>query len=373
MNCKICNQPIRNDLLVYNNMPSIAQNLPDKNNLYADKGVDLQICQCEFCGTIQLNNAPVPYYREVIRATGVSEEMKQFRASQFSDFINKFNLHGKKIIEIGCGAGDNLPVMENCGADSYGLEYSEKSVQRAKSAGLKVIKGFVDSSNYKISDTLFDGFYTLNFLEHSPNPVETLKGVYNNLSDEAYGIVEVPGTDVFLEKGIFYEFMLDHLFYFTKDTLNTVLQLSGFEVLSCDLVWHDYIISATVRKKKPLDLSYMERLRRNMVSQIDDYINSHESVAVWGASHQAFFIMAMLNNAEKLKYVVDSAEFKQGKYTPVSHIPIVAPAKIHTDPVKAIIVMAGSYSDEVAHYIKAHFDENIQISVLRNYGLEIIR
>jgi len=142
-------------------MPSIAQNLPDENDLYADKGVDLQICQCEFCGTIQLNNDPVPYYREVIRATGVSEEMKQFRTSQFSGFIDKFNLQGKKIIEIGCGNGDNLHILKNCGVEPYGLEYSEKSVLAAKSMGLKVYQGFVDSNSYKISDMLFDGFYVI--------------------------------------------------------------------------------------------------------------------------------------------------------------------------------------------------------------------
>jgi len=375
MNCRICGRSPLSELSVYGNMPSVAQNLPDEGALRSDRGVDLRICQCEFCGVIQLDNDPVPYYREVIRATGVSDEMRQFRSSQFSEFIDRFGLHGKKIIEIGCGSGENLRILKERDAEPYGLEYSEKSIITAKSMGLNVYRGFVDSSDYKISDTLFDGFYTFSYLEHLPNPTEMLRGVYNNLSDGAYGIVEVPNTDMFLKEGVFYEFMLDHLFYFTKDTLNTVLQLSGFEVLSCNLVWHDYIISATVRKKKRLDLSYMENLRQNIISQIDAYIDSREpgSVAVWGASHQAFFIMAMLNNVRKLKYVVDSAEFKQGKYTPVSHIPIVAPRKAASDRVEAIIVMAGSYSDEVISHIRGRFNDGIGISVLRPHGLEIIR
>lgn len=374
MNCRICNCSIDKTLLVYNNMPCVAQNLPTEDNLKNDKGVDLKICQCGSCGTIQLDNEPVSYYREVIRAASVSDEMRQFRNTQFSDFIKKFNLYGKKIIEIGCGKGENLPLLKSCGANPFGLEYSEKSVLVAESMGLKACQGFVDSSGYRITGMPFDAFCMFSFLEHLPNPVETLRGISNNLSDNAHGIVEVPNTDMFLESGLFYEFMLDHLFYFTKDTLNTVLQLSGYEVLSINLVRDDYIISAEVKKRKKIELSYLEKLKNDLITGIDDYIDSYEpnKVAVWGASHQALFILAMLRNAVRLKYVVDSADFKQGKYTPVSHIPIVSPEKIKTDPIEAVIVMAAGYSDEVAHLIKERYGNALKISILRPDGLEFV-
>jgi hypothetical protein len=221
---------------------------------------------------------------------------------------------------------------------------------------------------------LFDGFYTLNFLEHLPNPLETLRGIYNNLSDNAYGIVEVPNTDMLLNRGVFYDFVLDHLFYFTKDTLKVLLQLSGYEVLSCNNVWNDNIISAVVQKRKKLDLSCFENQKEVVITQIEEYISGYEPyrVAVWGASHQALFILAMLKNAQYIKYVVDSAKFKQGRYTPVSHIPIVEPESIRKDPVEAVIVMASSFSDEVVRYIEEQFDGNMKISVLRTYGLEVI-
>ena len=374
MNCRICTYPIDKTLLVYNNMPSVAQNLPTEADLQNDKGVDLRVCQCGSCGTIQLDNEPVSYYREVIRAAGVSNEMRQFRSAQFSDFFNKFNLHGKKFIEIGCGKAENLPLLKNCGAIPYGLEYSEKSVLAVEAMGLNVHRGFVDSSGYRITGMPFDAFCSFSFLEHLPNPVETLRGISNNLCENAYGIVEVPNTDMFLESGLFYEFMLDHLFYFTKDTLNTVLQLSGYEVLNINLVRDNYIISAEVKKRKKNDLSYLEKSRSDLINGIDDYINSYEpsKIAVWGASHQALFILAMLKNSAHLKYVVDSADFKQGKYTPVSHIPIVSPDKIKTDPVEAVIIMAAGYSDEVARLIKERYGNTLKISILRPDGLEFV-
>ena len=68
-------------------MPSAAQHLPDVNNLKDDESVTLEVFQCSGCGLVQLSNKPVDYYREVIRAAGISNEMKQFRNKQFRNFI----------------------------------------------------------------------------------------------------------------------------------------------------------------------------------------------------------------------------------------------------------------------------------------------
>ena len=46
--------------------------------------------------------------------------------------------------------------------------------------------------------------------------------------------------------------------------------------------------------------------------------------------------------------------------------------RLKTDPVDAIIVMAASYSDEVAKKIKKNFNKNIKISILREHSLEIL-
>ena len=76
--------------------------------------------------------------------------------------------------------------------------------------------------------------------------------------------------------------------------------------------------------------------------------------------------------ADKVEYVVDSATFKQGKYTPATHVPIVSPDKLDSDPVDAVIVMAAGYSDEVAKIIRQKYDRNISVSILRNFRLEIV-
>lgn len=372
--CRVCGNVLFNEpLLRYENMPQAAQFLPDVNSLERDKGITIEVCQCSGCGLVQLNNDPVPYYKDVIRASAFSEEMKGFRINQFSKFVEDYGLKGKKIIEIGCGRGEYLLLMQNVGADAFGLEHLEESVRYCNNTGLKVSQGFVDRESYEISNAPFDGFFIMNFLEHLPDPNSTLRGVYNNLSDEAIGLIEVPNFDMILQKKLFSEFTLDHLFYFKKDNLITTLKLNGFEVIELKEVWYDYIISAIVKKGRKLDMSRFLEYQLQFKRTIDEYIQrfAQKRVAIWGAGHQALSFISLMDIADKVKYVVDSAPFKQGKYTPVTHLPIMSPETLRSDPVDAIIVMAASYSDEVARSIRRNFEIKINIAILRDYGLEV--
>lgn len=373
--CRVCgNKFFKEPLLRYKNMPRAAQFLPDAESLESDKGINLEVCQCSGCGLVQLSNDPVPYYKEVIRASAFSEEMKDFRMKQFNSFIRKFSLKGKKIIEIGCGRGEHLFLMQQFGVEAYGLEYSAESVMQCVKNGLKVSRGFLENSTGKLNYAPFDAFFILNFLEHLPDPNSILGGIYNNLTDGAVGLVEVPNFDMILRNKLFSEFISDHLFYFTKETLNTTLSLNGFEVIKSSEVWHDYIISAVVKKRKRLDLSHFHKYQTKVQQEIEEYISrfKDKKVAIWGAGHQALAIIALVDLADKIKYVVDSAPFKQSKHTPATHIRIVSPDTLDSDPVDAIIVMAASYSDEVARIIQQKFDRNINIAILRDFGLEVV-
>jgi len=373
--CRVCNHEFFEEpLLRYEKMPKAAQFMPDAEVLESDKGVDLEICQCSGCGLVQLSNEPVFYYKEVIRAVAFSKEMKDFRMKQFNSLVQKYSLKGKKVIEIGCGCGEYLSLMQQVGVDAYGLEHSEESVMQCIKNGLKVSKGFIQSSNCRLNYAPFDTFYILNFLEHLPDPNSTLRGIYNNLTDDAIGLVEVPNFDMILRNKLFSEFIGDHLFYFTMETLNTTLRLNGFEIIDCNEVWHEYIISAIVKKRGKLDISHFYAYQAKLKNEIEEYIRRYKEkkVAIWGAGHQALSVISLINLADKIKYVVDSAPFKQGKYTPATHIPIVSPDALDSDPVEAVIIMAASYSDEVARIIRQKFDRNINISILRDFGLEVI-
>ena len=85
--CRVCERPLFDPaLLHYANMPRVAQFLPDQSSVQSDSGLDLHIWQCTGCGLVQLSDDPVYYYQDVIRAAGLSEEMRAFRLEQFRGF-----------------------------------------------------------------------------------------------------------------------------------------------------------------------------------------------------------------------------------------------------------------------------------------------
>jgi len=371
--CRVCGRALFEEpLLQYANMPRVAQFFPDRSTVGADTGLDLGVFQCAGCGLVQLRTEPVPYYKQVVRAAGLSEEMRAFRAKQFGRFVEKFSLAGRKVIEIGCGRGEYLSIMRDAGTDAFGVEYAPASVAACAQAGLKVSEAFVETPETVLPNAPFDAFMILNFLEHLPDPGATLRGIHANLAPGGVGLVEVPNFDMILREQLFAEFTSDHLFYFTADTLTTTLSLNGFDVVECTEEWHDYVLSATVRKRERLDLSAFHAHHARLRDDVHAWVRRFTpgKVAVWGAGHQALALLSLLGLEQSIRYVVDSAPFKQGKFTPATHLPIVAPSTLESDPVEAVLIMAAAYSDEVARQVRERFRSDLHVAIWRESGLQ---
>lgn len=368
--CRCCKAAITEEqrILHYSDMPGMAQNFPDDTNLAQDTGTDLNLYQCPYCGMIQISGNPVSYYKDVIRASAVSDEMRSFRRQYFQDYVDKYNLTGKKLIEIGCGKGEFLSLMNETGVEGYGIEHCAEYVSACTDAGLRVQQGYMESSAL-LEGAPFDGFFIMNFLEHAPDPNDFLKTIHGNLKEGAIGLIEVPNTDLIIDNLMFSEFIADHLLYFTRDTLRLLLEKNGFEVLECNAVWHDYCLAAVVQKRNIINLDRFTEQQNKITKEIHAFINEHERVAIWGAGHQALAAIALTGIKDKVRFVVDSADFKQNKYTPGTHLRIVAPETIARENIEAVLVMAASYSDEVAAIIEEKYP-GVKIAILRENQLE---
>ncbi len=383
--CILCGQPLEGTkLLTLSGMPSSAQNIPAADEVDTDQAVTLNLHQCKNCGLVQLDNEPVDYYRDVIRSVGYSSTMAELRASQYKHLIETYHLEGKKFLEVGCGRGEFLKVLGQFPVEAYGIEHSEKLVNEAEE-GIPVTCGFPETENTVLGQNgPYDAFLTFNFLEHQPKPGVMLDCIYNNLTCQGIGLVTVPSLEYSLQHDGYYELIRDHIAYYTLDTLRYLMEHHGFQVLE-EMSKKDMLamivrkipkeeMEVPKREVKAVDLSGLEGnlecLRRQMEEIRADLDKRQETLAVWGASHQAFTLIATTCLKEKAEYIIDSAPFKQGRFAPASHLPIVAPDYISSHPTDVILIVAPEYTEEIANVIRSRFGENVRIMALRSENVE---
>ena len=278
----------------------------------------------------------------------------------------------------------------------YGMEHNQKLAEEARKAGLLVWEEFPERPKQAFGRSgmfagdipeSFDVFLSFNFLEHQPEPDVMLQAIRNNLSEDGMGLVTVPALEYILEQGSYYELLRDHIAYYSFGTLKNLMERNGFTVLEERIINRD-TIEAVVRKNSQWKEG-TEEFSEKMVSmdsvtegykvtsrEVEELLDSLEkeekSLAVWGASHQGFTLAATTRLGRDARYMIDSAPFKQGRFAPASHLPIVAPDYWHQDPADAILIAAPGYTEEIADSIRSRFGSGPEILALRSDKVEVL-
>lgn len=374
--CIACGAPLwETPLLTLDNMPASAQHMPDAQGVKEDRGLTLDLCQCMGCGLVQFDCEPVDYYRDVIRAGGFSKTMVELRRYQYKHLIDSYHLEGKKFIEVGCGQGEFLKVLSEFPVEVHGIEHDPHLVELARAQGLDVTEGFTETEDTRFAGGLYDVFLSFNFLEHQPDPSTMLQAIYRNLEDDAMGLITVPSFEYIMDHNSYYELIRDHLAYYTFETLTPLLERNGFQVEECEVINRD-TLSVIVRKRPQMDTENLLECYVNLKREMETYMKYLDAwdkkVAIWGASHQGFTLAATTKLGEKARYIIDSAPFKQAKFAPASHLPIVGPDHFHEHPVDAIIITAPGYTDEIAASIRQKFGTSVEIRAMRSNHLEMV-
>lgn len=102
-------------------------------------------------------------------------------------FSKKYLRSGAKVLEGGCGYGQNVFYLKNAGFDSVGLDYAKETVNRIKKEhpDLKIILG--DVRKLPFSNNSFDGYWSLGVIEHF------YEG-YEDIANEMYRVIKPEGN-----------------------------------------------------------------------------------------------------------------------------------------------------------------------------------
>ncbi len=346
--CRLCGASLLNQTVQYSLIaaPKSAQALPTAQEFSVQGGSPgLVLHCCTGCGHYQLASEPVSYWKEVITAASLSQEMCDFRTGQLDDWVSRHDLSGKSVIEVGCGAGYLLDILSASGVRAVGLESGPAQVEAGRAAGRDIRQGYILDPGVSF-DRQFGGFICINFLEHAPEPVRFLRAIRGICVPGAVGIVEVPNFQKDIDQHKSHNLIRDHLSYFTARTLVLAVQLAGFELLSMRDCWHGDDLEAQVRvPAASLVATWSEGTPTvRILTQL--LAAEPGRVAIWGASHQALTLIAITQPAN-VYCIADSAPFKQGKVDPVCGIPIIGPTEMIASRPDLVVIMASGYSQEV--------------------------
>ena len=373
MRCGICSYPISIGLSLAN-MPAAAQAFCGKAVESRCKSLTMDIARCGACGAVQYVGPNVPYYKNTIRSSKFSEAFLEFRQKQFHGFINMLPSKPVSVLELGAGEGEHLDIFKGLGCLTAGIENSGELVSLAQQKGHSMHQGFLDGSNDlpNLSEQKFGCVVSFNFIEHLPSPRASLLQLASLLIEDGYGLFEVPNFNMIDEFKLFNEFIPDHRFYFKKDTFQTLLSLSGFEIQSMETIWDNYIISACVKKRRVAGWRGYDEERDSLKAQLELFFEctNPEQNVVWGAGHQSLATISNLGLEQYLSCVIDSSIKKQNTFCPGSGLPVYSPDVLGKREFKRVLLIAAGYNDEILSTIRANFSRDLVVAMLRHGRVE---
>lgn len=210
---------------------------------------DFNIVKCNECGLVYVNPRATDeelvfiyqhdYFNNKEYGYVSYTQEKRLRIKNFERWLNdiKHLLPVSKDIsalDIGCAAGYCLLGMKAKGYYAEGLELDESMYHDLIAAGYtvfqKTIEDFEPTRKYALV-TMFD------VIEHIPHIDSAFKRIYQLLENNGILVIVTPDYNSFQRKVFgrkWFQFKpIEHIQYFTKETLSIFANRNGFELISC--------------------------------------------------------------------------------------------------------------------------------------------
>lgn len=208
-------------------------------------GLNLKVCQCSNCGVQFLNPQPtdhqlLPYYDTPYYGSSpekfvgpIARLVRKWQAQRAAIVARRID-PPQHVLDVGCGNGQFLLDLHNIGFKVQGTELSGQSAARVP----KPIAGNIhvgDLCKLNLSPESYDAICMWHVLEHVPDPFAVCCEIYRLLKTDGWLFLSLPNTQS-PEAALFgkHWFHLDpprHLFGLGTQSLTTLLEAAGFEVL----------------------------------------------------------------------------------------------------------------------------------------------
>ena len=203
---------------------------------------------CVACGQLQaFHMAPASsyeqYYRELSKTDHAQtlSNLDEARIGEAVKFCQEFGSPGMRVADIGCGSGDLLARLQKDGLlPVLGLDPASGAPSQAQHRfGLQVVEqGFIGDGMVRLRQTAPDVVFLMAVLEHLCDARSDLEQIAEALKPGAVLVLEVPAIEGFdpFEGEPLGEFSIEHIQFFSTETLSRLIQSVGLDLIHTRLV-----------------------------------------------------------------------------------------------------------------------------------------
>lgn len=363
MPCPACEHPIVRTFYEVDDIP-VQSNLlvRDLKQSQEYPTANVHLAQCEKCGfitNVAFDESRLMMSTDYEATQGHSPTFGKFARTLAQQWIEKYNLTGKTIVEIGCGQGEFLELIcELAGARGIGFDPVIRTTQSTRVPSVTFVQDVFSSAKLPAKPDFICCRHTL---EHIAQPLEFLRTVREHCGS-AIVAIEVPDTVRVLQEGAFWDIYYEHNSYFTPDSLARTLQRAGFEILDTSLQFDGQYLIAECKAGEVVEpenakLSEL-RLTQVFTRQFEDlgrrwqelaagFAKHQQRAVIWGSGSKAVGFVTTLKLASAFAAVVDINPAKQNTFLPGTALEIIAPDKLKAIQPHVVVVMNPIYKREI--------------------------
>jgi SAM-dependent methyltransferase len=332
---------------------------------------DIRLVLCGECGCIwnaAFDTRLTQYSERYEDSQAFSPRFGAFMRGLAERLIDRYQVRGKHILEIGCGKGDFLNLLCELGGNTgVGIDPAADPTLASESQNITFI---VDEYSERYAHLPADLVACRHTLEHLPNAGEFLRTMGSAAHDVGTGVayLEVPDVERVLAEGAFWDVYYEHVCYFTSESFARLAGRAGFEILSLEAGFDSQYLMLEARPSPhpdratpadaPRDLPRLAELTERFAVTSAERIHEwnailaklrHDGrrVAVWGSGSKAVAFLSILDAGGEVDCVVDINPRKHEMYMAGTTQRIVPPALLQERRPDVVVVMNPVYRDEI--------------------------
>ncbi len=122
-------------------------------------------------------------------------QYKQERFVEFAEFCEKHYARGKTVLDIGCGGGAFLKIMQEKGYSVNGIEVNPTRKKYCKGIGLKIFDQPIESDYWREEGGEYSIVTMWDVIEHVNFPKETVERIYPHVHHGGIFALDTPSRN----------------------------------------------------------------------------------------------------------------------------------------------------------------------------------